>query len=124
MDGVGASHSCRTSSGRGWVGPFSSPQRAISPAKKLFKLEHPGLASPHCSSPRLHTQPLVIPTVVEGSLLSSFHLGTPTRSGHPGTSARNGRPVVHCAYGFQKENQKEADQENCGQEAEAGQEGA
>jgi hypothetical protein len=30
----------------------------------------------------------------------------------------NGRPVVHCAYGYQKENQEEADEveENCGQE--------
>src|SRR5260370_26108005 len=124
MEGVPAIHSCPNSSGPAWVGPFSSLQGAIRPAEKLFKLEHPGLASPHCSSPRLHTQPLVIPTVVQGSLLSSFHLGTPTRSGHPGASARNGRPVVHCAYGFQKDNQTEADQENCGQEAEAGQEGA
>src|SRR5260370_3571753 len=82
MHGVPAIHSCPTSSGPAWVGPFSSPQRAISPAKKLFKLEHPGLASPHCSSPRLHTQPLVIRTVVEGALLSSFHLGTPPRSVH------------------------------------------
>ena len=108
MDGVPAIHSCPTSSGPAWVGPFSSSQAAIRPAEKLFKLEHSGLASPHCSSPRLHTQPLVIPTVVEGSLLSSFHLGAPTRSGHPGTSAHNGRPVVHFAYGCQEENQKEA----------------
>jgi len=30
----------------------------------------------------------------------------------------NGRPVVHCAYGYQKENQEEADEveESCGQE--------
>src|SRR5260370_26548133 len=124
MDGVPAIHTCPTSSGPAWVGPFSSPQRAIRPAEKLFKLEHSGLASPHCSSPRLHTQPLVIPTVVEGSLLSSFHLGTPTRSGHPGASAQNGPPVVHCAYGCQEENQKETHQENCGQEGEADQEGA
>src|SRR2546425_13048510 len=39
-------------------------------------------------------------------------------------SAHNGRPVVHCAYGCQEENQKEADQENCAQEGEANQEGA
>src|SRR5260370_118452 len=92
MDGVPAIHSCPTSSGPAWVGPFSSPQGAIRPAEKLFKLEHSGFASPHCSSPRLHTQSLVIPTVVEGSLLSSLHLATPTRSGHPGASAREGPP--------------------------------
>jgi hypothetical protein len=69
-DGIPTGHSYPTSSGLAWVGPFSSPQRAISPAEKLFKLEHSGLASPLCSSPRLHTQPLVIPTVAEGSLFS------------------------------------------------------
>src|SRR6266481_1939689 len=35
----------------------------------------------------------------------------------------NGRPVVHCAYGSQKEDQKEADEENCTQEGEANEEG-
>ena len=55
MDGVPTVHTCPTSSGPAWVGLFSSPQRAIRPAEKLFKLEHSGLAvlllalSPHPS---------------------------------------------------------------------------
>src|SRR5437879_3824879 len=44
MDRVPAIHACPTSSGPAWVGPFSSPQGAIRPAEKLFKLEHSGLA--------------------------------------------------------------------------------
>jgi hypothetical protein len=44
MDGIPTGHSCPTSSGPAWVGPFSSPQRAIRPAEKLFKLEHSGFA--------------------------------------------------------------------------------
>ena len=39
-------------------------------------------------------------------------------------SAMNGRPVVHCAYGYQKENQEEAHkvEESCGQEGGADEE--
>src|SRR3989442_2726160 len=44
MDGVPTVHSCPTSSGPAWVGPFSSQQCAIRPGEKLFKLEHSGLA--------------------------------------------------------------------------------
>src|SRR5260370_334014 len=44
MDGVPTVHSCPTSSGPAWVGPFSSPQRAIRPGEKLFKFEHSGSA--------------------------------------------------------------------------------
>src|SRR6266446_2816917 len=44
MDGVPTVHTCPTSSGPAWVGPFSSPQRAITPGEKLFNLEHSGLA--------------------------------------------------------------------------------
>ena len=49
MDGVPTVHTCPTSSGPAWVGPFSSPQHAIRPGKKLFKFEHSGLAlAPAC----------------------------------------------------------------------------
>jgi len=39
--------------------------------------------------------------------------------------ARNDQSVVDCAYGYQKENQEEADEieENCGQEGGADEEG-
>src|SRR5260370_36439987 len=53
MDGVPAIHSCPTSSGPAWVGPFSSQHGAIRHSEKLFKLGHSGLASPHRSSPCL-----------------------------------------------------------------------
>src|SRR5260370_7547108 len=46
MHGVPTVHISPTSSGPAWVGPFSSPQGAIRPGEKLFKLEHPGLAFP------------------------------------------------------------------------------
>ncbi|SRR5258708_23773214 len=49
MDGVPTVHSCPTSSGPAWVGPFSSPQHAIRPVEKLFKFEHSALAfAPAC----------------------------------------------------------------------------
>jgi len=44
MDGIPTVHSCPTSSGPAWVGPFSWPHCAICPGEKLFKMEHPGLA--------------------------------------------------------------------------------
>jgi hypothetical protein len=76
MDGIPACHSCPTSSGPAWVGPFSSPQRAIRPAEKLFKLEHSGFAvlllalSPH----RRH---------FERSKPTFFLLGSLLRTGRP-----------------------------------------
>src|SRR5260370_25459814 len=70
MDGIPTGHSCPTSSGPAWVGPFSSPQGAIRPAEKLYKLEHSGFAFAPLLLSRLHTQPLVIPTVADGSLFS------------------------------------------------------
>src|SRR6266446_8386792 len=54
MDGVPTVHTCPTSSGPAWVGPFSSPQRAIRPGEKLFNLEHLALAfAPACLPPPL-----------------------------------------------------------------------
>src|SRR5260370_5139123 len=53
MDGVPAIHSCPTSSGPAWVGPFSVQHGAVRHSEKLFKLGHSGLASPHLSSPCL-----------------------------------------------------------------------
>src|SRR5712691_1717534 len=44
MDGDPTVHSCPTSSGPAWVGPFSPPQGAIRHGEKLFHLGHPGLA--------------------------------------------------------------------------------
>jgi hypothetical protein len=51
---------------------------------------------------------------------SSFQVGQtgPTRAG-------NDQPMVDCAYGYQKENEEEADEveENCGQEGGVDEEG-
>src|SRR6266851_6759140 len=44
MHGVPTVHTCPTSSGPAWVGPFSSQQPAIRHREKLFKLEHPGIS--------------------------------------------------------------------------------
>src|SRR3989442_1006305 len=38
MDGVPAIHSCPASSGPAWVGPFSSPQCAMSPGEKAVQI--------------------------------------------------------------------------------------
>jgi len=46
MDGDPTVHSCPTSSGPAWVGPFSSQQGAIRHGEKLFHLGHSGLAVP------------------------------------------------------------------------------
>src|SRR5260370_14071297 len=46
MHGVPTVHSCPTSSGPAWAGPFSSQQGAIRPGEKLFKFEHGGFSLP------------------------------------------------------------------------------
>jgi hypothetical protein len=58
-----------------------------------------------------------------GLALASFPIYARILTGG-GPSAGNGRAVVHCAYGCQKENQEETDEENCAQESEADQESA
>src|SRR5260370_33991748 len=46
MDGIPTVHSCPTSSGPAWVGPFSPSQGAIRRGEKLFKFEHSGFSLP------------------------------------------------------------------------------
>src|SRR5260370_30686488 len=87
MHGVPTVHSCPTSSGPAWVGPFSPQQPAIRHGAKLFKLEHPGLAfslaflrtAQNCPSAPTHTTgregqtpSLNRPTIIECIMKQAF----------------------------------------------------
>src|SRR5713226_5491278 len=50
-DGVPTVHTCPTSSGPAWVGPFSPSQGAIRHREKLFKFEHSGFSRPRWCLP-------------------------------------------------------------------------
>ncbi len=60
-----------------------------------------------------HTCPLCAWRSPNGGKPRALYTGTPAP--HPSARTRDDLPVIHCAYGHQKENQEEADEikENC-----------